>query len=156
MCDRAGNVREQLDAAPDLLHRRFPELDFGSTGRRRLSLAGTTLMHVAAEYGAVETGKLLLDRGADVNARGETDAVGVGGQTPIFHAVTQFDDFGYDVAALLIDRGADLGIRAIVPGHYERDDDVLEATPLGYALRFPGDRNQKTIELLRRLGAAES
>ena len=33
---------------------------------------------------------LLLDRGADVNARATVDDAGVGGQTAIFHAVTQF------------------------------------------------------------------
>ena len=153
MCDHVESLQAQLDASPDLLHRRFPELDFGSTGRRRLSLAGATLIHVAAEYGAVRSATLLLDRGAELNARADVDALGVGGQTPIFHAVTQFDDFGYDVARLLIDRGADLRVRATIPGDYERDDDVLETTPLGYALRFPGDRNDKTIELLRSQGA---
>ncbi len=151
MCDHVESLRAQLDAAPDLRHRRFPALDFGSTGRRRLSLVGATLLHVAAEYGAAGSATLLLDRGADVDARAEIDARGIGGQTPIFHAVTQFDDFGYDVARLLIDRGADLGLRATIPGDYEREDDVLETTPLGYAVRFPGDRNDKTIELLRRL-----
>jgi hypothetical protein len=29
---------------------------------------------------------LLLDRGAEVNARADIDTNGVGGQTPIFHA----------------------------------------------------------------------
>ena len=155
MCDRVDDVRAQIDAAPDLVHRRFPELEFGSTGRRRLSLAGAALIHVAAEYGAVRSAALLLDRGADVDTRAEVDANGVGGQTPIFHAVTQFDDFGYDVATLLIDRGADLATRATVPGDYDREHDVVVATPLGYALRFPGERNDKTIALLRSRGAAE-
>lgn len=62
-------LAEQLDADSTLLHRRFPELDCGSTGARRLRLQGATLLHVAAEFGNVEAARLLLDRGADVNAR---------------------------------------------------------------------------------------
>jgi ankyrin repeat protein len=52
------------------------------------------MLHVAAEYGNVEAANLLLDRGADVNARATIDDTGVGGQTPIFHAVSQFYDWG--------------------------------------------------------------
>jgi hypothetical protein len=44
-------LAEQLDADSTLLHRRFPELDRGSTGGRRLLLQGATLLHVAAEFG---------------------------------------------------------------------------------------------------------
>jgi hypothetical protein len=44
--------------------------------------------HVAAEYGFFEATRLLLDRGAEVNARATIDANGVGGQTPIFHSLT--------------------------------------------------------------------
>jgi hypothetical protein len=82
-------LAEQLDGDATLKHRRFPELDCGSTGGRRLLLQGATLLHVAAEFGIVGAARLLLDRGADVNARTTVDDRGVGGQTAIFHAVTQ-------------------------------------------------------------------
>ena len=101
-------LAEQLDADPQLVHRRFPELDCGSTGARRLLLQGATLLHVAAEFGNADAAKLLLDRGADVNARATVDDAGVGGQTAIFHAVTQFGDRGLPMAQLLVERGADL------------------------------------------------
>src|SRR5712691_6434205 len=91
---RLDQLAEKIDADPALVHCRFPELDFGVTGRRLLSLRGATLLHVAAEYGIVEAAKLLLDRRADVNARAVVDEAGVGGQTAIFHAVTQFGDWG--------------------------------------------------------------
>jgi hypothetical protein len=149
----------QLDADPALLRRRFSQLDFGVTGTRLLTLRGGTLLHVAAEYGNVETATLLLDRGADVNIRAALDESGVGGQTPIFHAVTQFYDEGLPVARLLLERGADLSVRAKVPGHYERPGEVVECTPLGYALRFPGSShhapNPKTIALLSERGAGQ-
>lgn len=65
-------------------------------------------MHVAAEYGKIAAVRLLLDRGADVNARATVDEAGIGGQTAIFHAVTQSSDDGLRVTQLLLERGADL------------------------------------------------
>jgi ankyrin repeat protein len=141
---RVDLLAESLDAEPALLHRRFPELDFGSSGARRLTLRGATLLHVAAEYGNVEAARLLLDRGADVNARATVDEAGIGGQTPIFHAVTHYGDWGLPVAQLLLDRGADLSVRVKLPGHYERPEEVVECTALGYALLFPGADDHTT------------
>ena len=151
-------LAEQLDADPQLAHRRFPELDCGSTGGRRLLLQGATLLHVAAEFGNVDAAKLLLDRGADVNARAAVDDAGVGGQTAIFHAVTQFGDRGLPMARLLVERGADLSVRVKLPGHYERPDEVVECAPLGYAVRFPDDPHadkRGTVRFLRERGAIE-
>lgn len=148
-----------LEADPDLLHRRFPELDCGSTGGRRLLLQGATLLHVAAEFGDLDEARLLLDRGADVDARATVDAAGVGGQTAIFHAVTQFGDAGFPMTQLLVERGADLSIRVTLPGDYERPDELVECTPLGYALRFnESSRVDRvgsigSIALLRERGA---
>jgi len=163
--NRLDLLTENLDVEPTLLHRRFTELDFGSTGARRLKLRGATLLHLAAEYGSVGGAKLLLDRGADVNARATLDPSGIGGQTPIFHAVTQFGDWGLPVAQLLIDRGADLSVRVRLPGHYERPDEIVECTPLGYALLFPGEEDHsptqvastepRSVSLLRARGAVE-
>ena len=157
--DRVDRLAEQLDSNPGLVRERFPGLDCGSTGARRLLLHGATLLHVAAEYGSTAAAQLLIDRGAEVNARADVDAAGVGGQTPIFHAVTQFEDRGLAMAQLLLDRGAQLSVRVNLPGHYERPDEVVECTPLGYALRFPGmespGANQRTVALLRERGALE-
>jgi ankyrin repeat protein len=155
---RLDLLAKHLDADRTLVHRRFPELDFGTTGARLLKLQGTTLLHVAAEYGNVEAAKLLLERGADVNARALVDKYGVGGQTPVFHAVTQFYDGGLPMTQFLVDHGADLSVRVKLPGHYERPGEVVECTPLGYAMRFPGDDHKnehKTEAFLREHGANE-
>jgi ankyrin repeat protein len=156
---RVDALTKHLDTDPALVHRQFPELDFGSTGARLLKLRGATLLHVAAEYGNADAARLLLERGADVNARAAVDEAGVGGQTPIFHAVTQFFDGGLPMAQFLVERGAGLSVRVKLPGHYERPGEVVECTPLGYALRFPGDEHKaqhnKTVAFLRERGAGE-
>jgi ankyrin repeat protein len=144
-----------MDAEPGIVNRRFQELDCGQTGGRSLLLRGGTLLHVAAEYGKIAAVTLLLDRGADVNARATVDEAGIGGQTAIFHAATQFDDGGLPVTKLLLERGADLAVRVTLPGDYEQPGETVECTPLGYALRFGGDSRQKTVALLRDWGATE-
>ena len=152
---RLDHLAELLDADPSLVNRRFPDLDCGQSGGRNLLLKGGTLLHVAAEYGNPAAAALLLDRGADVNARATVDEAGVGGQTAIFHAVTQFDDGGLPVTQLLLDRGADLTLRVKLPGDYERPGEVVECTPLGYAMLFGGPPQRKTVTLLRERGGIE-
>jgi ankyrin repeat protein len=142
-------LASMLDDEPEPVHRRFAEFDFGSSGARRLLLKGGTLLHLAAEYGMLDAVRLLLDRGADVNARAEVDEAGTGGQTPIFHAATQFWDWGFAVLELLLERGADVRVRARVPGHYERPEEFLECTALEYARLFPGGENRRTALLER-------
>jgi ankyrin repeat protein len=151
---RIDLLAQHLDADPSLISKQFPELDFGSTAARRLTLRGTTLLHVAAEYGNLEAAKLLVGRGADVNARAAVDEAGVGGQTPIFHAATQFYDWGLRVVEFLVQSGADLSLRVRLPGHYERPEEFVECTPLGYARLFAGKDNG-AVAFLSEAGAAE-
>lgn len=157
LCGRLDHLRERLAADPALIHCRFPELDVGATGGRMLTLKGATLLHVAAEYQNLDAVRLLVELGADVNARATVDSAGVGGQTPIFHAATQREDAGLPVVRLLLQRGADLSIRVKVPGHYERPDEIIECTPLGYVLRFKDEPNGpdkvRTMALLQAEGA---
>ena len=152
---RMDGLAELIDADPALVNRRFSELDCGQTGGRNVLLHGATLLHVAAEYGHLAAAALLLDRGADVNARATVDEAGIGGQTAIFHAVTQFDDGGLPVTQLLVERGADLAVRAKLPGDYERPGEIVECTALGYALLFGGASQRRTVTLLRERGAVE-
>jgi ankyrin repeat protein len=134
---RNDELAALLDADPSLAHRRYPELLCGASGGRMLTLRGGSLLHVAAEFGYLEAARLLLDRGADVNARATIDADGVGGQTAVFHALTHFKGANPEVGQLLISRGADLTIRARVPGHYERPGEILDVSAAEYAALFP-------------------
>ena len=75
----------------------------------------------------------------------------------MFHEVTQHEDASLPVVRVLLQRGADLPVRVKVPGHYERPGEILECTPLGYALRFKdvphGSDKVKTVALLEAEGA---
>ena len=134
--DRTGDLAVVLDADPSLVQRRYPELDCGPSSGN-ISLRGAALLHVAAEYGFLNAGRLLLDRGADVNARADIDANGVGGQTAIFHALAHFNGANPEITQLLIDRGADLTIRARVPGHGEHSGAFLDVSAAEYAATLP-------------------
>ena len=152
---RLDDLAELTRADPGLVNKRFSELDCGQTGGRLLLLQGGTLLHVAAEYGNVAAAALLLERGADVNARATVDEAGSGGQTAIFHSVSQANHYGLPITKLLLERGADLTVRVKIPGDYERPGEIVECTPLGYALLFGGDSQRMTLALLREWGAVE-
>jgi ankyrin repeat protein len=152
---RLDDLAKLVDAEPGVVNQCFPELDCGQSSGRSLLLQGGTLLHVAAEYGNVAAVALLLDRGADVNAGATVDEAGIGGQTAIFHAVTQSGDDALPVTQLLLERGADLRLRVKLPGGYERPGEIVECTPLGYALLFGGESQDRTVALLREWGAAE-
>jgi len=156
---RIDLLAKRLYEDPSLISKRFPDLDFGSTGARRLLLRGATLLHVAAEFGNLEAAQLLVERGADVNAKADIDAAGVGGQTPIFHAVTQFYNLGMPVVEFLVQKGANLSLRVRLPGHYERPEEFADYTPLGYARDFPGNESHGTesraVSFLSAAGAAD-
>jgi hypothetical protein len=142
-------LQELLKEDRSLVDKRFPSLDIGTTAGRMLTLKGTTLLHVAVEFGHEEVASLLLDAGADVNAPALTSPDGLGGQSPIFHAATQNGDFGLDAVRLLISRDADLSLHCRLAGHYERPQEVFVGTVLDYARQFPGEANGTLEELTR-------
>ena len=61
----------------------------------------------------------------------------------------------WPVAQLLVERGADLTVRVKLPGDYDRAGEIVECTPLGYALLFGGPPQRRTVTLLRERGAIE-
>jgi ankyrin repeat protein len=153
--NRLNDLEQLLNNDRSLVHRQFPALDFGTTAARMLTLRGATLLHVAAEFGNLDAVRLLLDRGADVNGKAVVDNDGVGGQTAVFHAATQGGDCGLSIVRFLVDRGADLTVRAKLPGHYEKPGEIVDCTPLEYALLFPGNQGP-TSAFLREHGGTVS
>src|SRR5579863_2160921 len=149
---RLDKLTGMLDDDPALIHKQWPDLDWGGTACRRMTLRGGTLLHVAAEYGNVDAARLLLEHGADVNAQAAIDENGIGGQTPVFHAASQFYDFGLAMVQFLVAHGADLTLRAKVPGHYERLDEFVECDAVEYGEKFPGTES-RTLAFLREAGS---
>ena len=142
---RLDQLEQRLDRCPDLVEARF-WLDYGD----HLTLRGVTLLHMAVEYHELDAVRLLLKRGADLNARAEIGRNGVGGQTPLFHAIGANQGTGWETFEYLLDQGADLTVRARIQRNPTADDKVMdcvhkgqdhffseveELTPLGYALR---------------------
>jgi ankyrin repeat protein len=96
---------------------------------RDTNLLGDTALHVVVRRGDIETAKVLLDLGADPNARGEY------GYAPIHEAASGKN---YDLAKLLLEYGGSKDIR---------NDDGL--TPADYA-KQSGD--PRLIELFHPKG----
>jgi ankyrin repeat protein len=156
---RIDSLRARLDADASLVDRRF-DLDYGSL----LTLRGVTLLHIAAEFNERAGVDLLLERGADLNARATVGADGLGGQTPMFHVIGSNQGSCYPLFENLLSKRPDLAVRAKIQSNpivYERSesDTILDLTPLGYALRYEHDPKwreaSREVSALRAAGAPE-
>jgi ankyrin repeat protein len=103
-----------LDADRSQLRRTFRDMPYGN-----ILLRGATLLHAAVEFGQIDCIDAILSRyrasgDLDMNSRAEV-IDGIGGQTPIFHAINTNNDGNFHVLEFLIQRVGqhiDMGIRA--------------------------------------------
>jgi ankyrin repeat protein len=123
-----------------------------------IDLRGATLMHLAVEFGEIECVDVLLARGMDVNLK--SDLIdGVGGQTPIFHAIATNQQSGFATLEHLVQKAGrriDLNVRASFRVYGEIQIEAL--TPLEYAIRSSGAQtppwrraSEREIKLLESL-----
>lgn len=99
-------------------------------------LVGASLLHVAAEYCHAEAARVLIEFGADVNARAAVDAHGLNGHTPIFHTVNSSHNRAAPILRMLLDAGAttDVRVQGIVWGRgFEWETTLFDVTPVSYA-----------------------
>jgi len=100
-------------------------------------LTGGTLLHFCAEYNSVACAKLLVQNGADINAKAALDEHGFGGHTPIFHTVNQNLNNSADLLNFLLEHVADLTItvKGLVWGKgYEWETFIPAVNPISYAM----------------------
>ncbi len=100
------------------------------------SCRGVSALHVCAEFNSLRCASALLDAGADVNAWADVDSDGLGGQTPIFHAVNSIFNYCRPMMALLVDRGArlDIRVKSLLWGEsFEWETVIFDVTPISYA-----------------------
>ena len=100
------------------------------------SCRGVSPLHICAEFNSIRCARVLLEHGADVNARADQNADGLGGQTPIFHAVNSIFNYCRPVMEILMEAGADLDfrVRSLLWGESMSWETVVyDITPISYA-----------------------
>lgn len=100
------------------------------------SCRGISALHLCAEFNSVRCARVLLENGADANAQADQDSDGLGGQTPIFHAVNSIFNYCRPMMEMLAGAGADLDIRvrALLWGESMTWETVVyDVTPISYA-----------------------
>ena len=100
-------------------------------------LTGGTLIHFCAEYNCVACAEVLLQYGADINAKAGLDEHGFGGHTPIFHTVNQVLNNSKQMMHWLLDNDADLDItiKGLIWGKgYEWETFIPSVNPISYAM----------------------
>lgn len=100
-------------------------------------LYDATLLHICAEFNHVDCAKILVEYGADINAKAGWDENGFGGQTPVFHTVNQILNQSFDMLHFLLGKSADL--QYTVPGliwgkGYEWGTLIPSVNPISYAM----------------------
>jgi ankyrin repeat protein len=99
-------------------------------------LYGASLLHVAAVYGHLSAARVLLEHGAEVDARAAVDACGLNGHTPLFHTVNSNGNRSAPVMHLLLDAGAatNVLVAGITWGRgFEWETTCFDVTPISYA-----------------------
>ena len=100
------------------------------------SCRGVSALHICAEFNSIRCARVLLESGVDPNIRGDQDSDGLGGQTPIFHAVNSIFNYCRPTMEILAEAGADLNIRvkAVLWGESMTWETVVyDVTPISYA-----------------------
>jgi hypothetical protein len=130
LLDDADLLGAELRKDPSLIHHRV-DIRCAFT-----PLLGASLLHVAAEFGLVRAAAVLLEAGADVEAKAAVDDYGFNGHTPIFHTVCQRGNHCQPVLRLLLEHGAkaDIRLAGITWGKsFEWETTIFDATPVSYA-----------------------
>jgi hypothetical protein len=125
----AAQLGALIERESDLVNQRFRDMLYGN-----MVLHGATLLHCAVEFGETACIAELLKRGADINARAEV-IEGIGGQTPIFHAIASNQGNNSSILESLVQQhGKDIDLS--VSATWKRPGEVQDVpmTPLEYVV----------------------
>lgn len=130
LLDDAAALKSQIAESSAVLGRRLNLLTAFTSCRE------VTALHICAEFNSVECGKLLIAAGADVNAQSLADSDGLGGQTPVFHAVNSIFNYCRPMMEMLVSAGASLNVKVPMLLWGETmpwETIVFDVTPVSYA-----------------------
>jgi len=154
---QTDRLKAHLRRDPHLMDRRFAAHEIypaelgcapdGGSGLHGTPVDGTTLLHLAIEFDEEEIFQMLLEQGADPNARAHIDAKGFGGHTPLFNSVVSMPAAnGRQRDALmtrtLLAHGASRDARATLRKFLDWQEtpcwhEARDVTPLQWARGFP-------------------
>lgn len=120
----AKTLGQLVERDGGLLTRRFADMPYGN-----IPLRGATLLHCAVEFGEIECVEELLKHYVDVNIKADM-VDGLGGQTPIFHAVHTNCDDNFAMLEYLAKR---VGVRIDMTVKATWPSQPIPMTPLQYA-----------------------
>ena len=147
----AAQLGELLDSDLSLLTQRHRDMPYWIMGLR-----GATLLHCAVEFGEIACAEELFKRWADINMKAEV-IDGIGGQTPIFHAINTFGDKNFEVLEYLVKRVGpwiDMSVRAT--WQFWDKPQPKPMTPLEYAEYGDRSLDMKKWRLENRRGTRHS
>jgi hypothetical protein len=158
-------LKQFLRKDSELVKKRFslveiypPELGCakdGKSGMHWTPIDGTTLLHIAVDFDDWELFEMLLETGADVNARAAVDSAGFGGHTPIFNAVVSHGKRQGSMARKLVEVGAKLDVRVSLRKFLDwcetpRWHEAREVTAAEWGRTFPEKSwvNQESLRIV--------
>ena len=131
LLDEPKSLEDRLKLAPEGVHKRY-------TLRCAFTpLYKATLLHICAEFNHVSCAEVLIQLGADINAKAGVDENGFGGQTPVFHTVNQIRNHSMDMLEYLLSKSVDLNItvKGLIWGKgYPWETFIPAVNPLSYAM----------------------
>ncbi|MEM7365684.1 MAG: ankyrin repeat domain-containing protein [Pseudomonadota bacterium] len=141
-------LEKHITKDPALVHRRWTtdeiyprEMGCHEEGLHATPVAGTSFLHLCAEYGEVDLAVWLLSQGADPDLPA-TLSSGFGGHTPLYNCVvTLARRQSRDIATLLIENGATINRTTSLRKQlrFHRDEAMHEyrgVTPIEWGLQF--------------------
>ena len=131
LLDDASALAHQLENNPEAINKRY------SLRCAFTPLYEATLLHICSEFNHVACAEILVQRGADINAKAGIDEKGFGGQTPIFHTVNQILNQSVEMLDFLLSKPVDLltTVKGLIWGKgYQWETFIPAVNPISYAM----------------------